>query len=181
MYNMPSYTVDNLAIGSGILYVGPVGSTPTIDVGLTRAGAVLTVERDRERVMVGSPQHLVESLAVSETCRFEITAIEWNLSNLSRVVGAGITSHTGALENLGFGGEVTFDHMAILYRHVNQAGHTIFVKLWDATGEGRITVNFNERLHEFPLAFEANDATTDWAGDSLDQDRRLFEIERRKQ
>lgn len=181
MYNLPSYDVKNFSVGPGILYIGATGSTPTIDVGITRAGAVLTVERDKERVMAGSPQHMIDAIAVAETCVFELTGVEWNISNLSRVLGAGVTSHTGALENIGFGGELSFDHYAVMYRHVTKAGHTIFVKLWDASGSGRMVINFNERLHEFPYTFEAHDATTDWAGDSLDQDRRLFEIERRKQ
>lgn len=181
MYNLPSYDVKNFSVGPGILYVGPIGSTPTIDVGITRAGAVMTVERDKEKVMAGSPQHMIDAIAVSETAQLEVTGIEWNLSNLSRVLGAGITSHTGALENLALGGELSFDKVAVMYRHVTKAGHTIFVKLWEATGSGRMVINFNERLHEFPYTFECHDATTDWAGDSLDQDRRLFEIERRKQ
>ena len=33
MSNVPSYTADNISLGPGILYVGVVGTTPSIDVG----------------------------------------------------------------------------------------------------------------------------------------------------
>ena len=43
--NYPDYDINNFSVGNGILYLGLVGVTPTIDVGATRNGAVLTVER----------------------------------------------------------------------------------------------------------------------------------------
>src|SRR3990167_8250513 len=78
------------------------------------------------------------------------------------------------------GGNAEFDELALLFRHITKAGHTIFVKLWEATGSGIAEIKFNERLHEFVYGFEAQEATIDWAGNSLDENRRLFEIERIK-
>jgi|SRR3990172_2375438 len=174
------YGITNLSVGNGILYLGPTGTTPTIDVGLTQSGAVLTIEREREDVVAGAPQHIIDALAVNETVTLAIIGLEWNLSNLARAIGVGITSHTGSLENFALGGNAEFDELALLFRHITKAGHTIFVKLWEATGSGIAEIKFNERLHEFVYGFEAQEATIDWAGNSLDENRRLFEIERIK-
>lgn len=181
MYNMPAYDVDNITVGGGILYLGPTGATPTIDVGATSAGAALTVTRNKEKVFTGSPLHLIEAIATREEVSFSITSLEWNLSNISRVLGAGITVHTSALENLEVGGELSFDNYALLFRHRTKAGHTINIKLWKVSGSGSMNVSFGEGVQEFPWEFEAHDATTDWAGNSTGEDRRLFEIERIKQ
>lgn len=174
------YGITNLSVGNGILYLGPVGITPTIDVGLTRSGAVLTIDRERIEVTGGSPQHLVDALAVNETVTLAVIGLEWNVSNLARALGVGITIHTGSLENLSLGGDAEFEELALLFRHVTKAGHTIFVKLWEATGNGIAKIEFNERIHEFVYGFEAQEASIDWAGNSLDENRRLFEIERIK-
>lgn len=181
MYNMPTYDVNNFSVGGGILFLGPTGATPTIEVGATQAGAVLTINRTKERVTAGNPMHLIDTIATEETVTFAITGIEWNISNISRALGAGITSQTGTSENLELGGENSFDKLALLFRHTTKAGHTIFIKLWQVSGSGSLALTFGNAVHEFPYEFEAHDSTTDWAGNSLDQDRRLVEIERQKQ
>lgn len=181
MYNLAAYDVNNFSVGGGILFLGPTGATPTLDVGATREGATLTIARTKERVMSGSPAHLIDAIATEETARFAVTGMEWNLSNISRVVGAGVTSHSSTLENFAFGGESSFDNLALLFRHVTKAGHTVYIKLWKVSGEGNLEIAFNNAVHEFPFVFEAHDETNDWAGNSLDQNRRLFEIERLKQ
>jgi hypothetical protein len=181
MFNLPTIDVNNFAVGAGILFLGPTGATPTIDVGANRAGAVVSISRTKEKVMAGSPLHIVDSIATQEEVTLTVTAMEWNLSNLSRAIGDGVTTSTGTTENLEMGGTNDFDKLAVMYRHRTKAGHTIFIKLWEATGNGNVDINFSEGVHEFPFTFEAHDATSDWAGDSTGESRRLFEIERQKQ
>lgn len=180
MKNFPTYDVDNFSVGGGIVYLGPSGATPTIDIGVVRSNSTLTINRAKERVVNGNPLRLSDAVTVEETATFAFTGVEWNLSNLSRVLGAGITSHTNAVETLSFGGESTFDKYAFLFRHVTKAGHTINVKLWKVSGDGGLETRLTEGLHEFSYSFEALHVETDWAGDALGEGRRLFEIERIK-
>jgi hypothetical protein len=179
MFNLPTIDVDNFSVGGGVLFIGPVGATPTIDVGTTGFVSFLSIGRAAEKVQVGAPIHNVDFIATEETAFLSVVGLEWNLSNISRVIGAGVTTHTAVEERLALGGEQTFDKFAVLFRHVTKAGHTIFVKLWEASGGGLTDISFSgDSVHQFVNLFEAHDATTDWAGDSLGENRRLYEIER---
>lgn len=179
--NLPTIDVDNFSVGGGVLFIGPVGSTPTIDVGTTAFTTILSVGRAVEKVMTGAPIHNVDAIATEETAFLSVVGIEWNLNNISRAIGAGITVSTDSLDSLGLGGEQTFDKVAVLFRHITKAGHTINIKLWEASGGGELDIEFTAQLpHQFIYVFEAEDAITDWAGDSLGERRRLFEIERIK-
>ncbi len=180
MFNLPTKNTDDFTVGTGILFLGPTGQTPTIDVGVVRGGT-FNIVRAKEKIYAGSPLLLVDSIATQEDATFSITSIAWNLSNVSRVIGDGVTVSSGTTENLEVGGTLSFDKQSVLFRHRTKAGHTIFIKLWEATGIGSLDMNFPDTVHEFPYAFEAQMASTDWAGDSLGEDRRLFEIERQKQ
>lgn len=180
MRNLPTYDVNNFSIGRGILYLGPPGATPTVDVGIVLDDSILYVKRRKESIKIGGPEHVIEGIATAEDVFFETTAIEWNLSNLSRALGAGITTHTAALETFSLGGESTFDRYSFLFKHTTNAGDTIDIKLWEVCGGGRTKGRLAKRLHRFSYSFEALDVETDWAGNNLGEDRRLFEIERDK-
>ena len=128
----------------------------------------------------GAPLTRIDVLAVRENVTFSIVGIEWNFSNLARVLGISVGDYSGNIENLTFDKDPEFRPTSLLFRHVTPVGHTIYIKLWESAGSGVSEVRFEEGLHELVYSFEAQESKFDWAGNSLNEDRRLFEIERIK-
>ncbi len=49
-YNLPQFDTNRMSIGPCVLYIGPSGTTPTVDVGAVESGAVLSSTRTKEDV-----------------------------------------------------------------------------------------------------------------------------------
>ena len=60
----------------GVLYLGPAGSTPTIDCGAVRSGAELAFSRERLEIHQGSPRQLIKQYVVAETVRLTVRGLE---------------------------------------------------------------------------------------------------------
>src|SRR5262245_41469480 len=105
MANVPAYDTSRISFGPGILYLGPVGSTPTIDVGAVKGDFSLEIKRTPLEVKQGSPQSLIIEYVVDEAVTFKGTGIEWNLDRLADILGAGVTTISGPVTSIAFGGD----------------------------------------------------------------------------
>jgi hypothetical protein len=173
-YNVPSYTTNNVSIGPGILFLAAAGNTPVTDVGAVKGGE-LTVTREKLAVEQGFPAQEIISYAIRETVNLTVQAIEWNFEHLAKALGAGVATPT----QFDFGGDMNFTQVAVKYQHRIPAGATIEIDLWRCDGAGELTTSFaGEDVHEFPYSFNALNATTDWAANTLDDTKTLFQMRR---
>lgn len=178
MYNNPSGSITKVSIGPGILLIGPVGATPTIDMGYVKGEMTLTIDRQQEEIRQGSPQTIVAAMAKSEDVMVEFTGIEWNLDNLLRTLGDGATSVTSPNDFLRFGGTPNVTAYALRFQHKMANGGTLSFDLWKAIGDGTIAIKVgNDSNHEVPYKFKAIDpGTTDWAGAALTDGQKLARL-----
>ena len=121
-YNVPSYETDKFSFGPAVLYAGPAGSTPSVDIGAVRSGGSLVVTRTILDVNQGSPATLVKRYVTAESGVLTITGIEWDFDNFSRVLGAGETS----ANTFEFGGSMTVSNLALKLVHRNPAGCLLY-------------------------------------------------------
>jgi len=175
-FNVPSYDTDRFSFGPGILYMGPTGSTPSIDVGAVTVGAKLAITREILEFRQGSPSTVVKKFAIQESVTLDVTGMEWNVRNLSLSTGGGVTSSDASLETFEFGGSMDIDQYALRFVHVTPAGHTISVYLWKAEAGAGFEVTFAEGAHEFPMSFNAVESTTDWTGAAVAANKRLIKL-----
>ena len=86
--NTPLGTVDNISIGSGIVYIGDSGDTPLTDVGfLADEGIVLSYETEIVEVSAGFPKVPVRQFVSAVTATLTFTSLEWNLALMQRSTG----------------------------------------------------------------------------------------------
>lgn len=166
-FNMPTYDTKRLSIGPGIVYLGPLGSTPTVDVGAIRPGSQLVTRRTALDADQGFPAVPIATFVTEEDVVLNFTTIEWNLQNLYRALGGGTYTTTASKDTFSFGGDVNMAEVAIKVVHKTPAGTTLEVYVWRGRGNGEVAVSFNEGIHEFPYSFTALHTTTDWNGASL--------------
>lgn len=180
MANVPLYTVDNITLGPGILFVGPTGTTPTVDVGaISEDGMEFTVGREFLEVFQGQPKTLIVTFPLSETVEVKVQGIEWNLMNLPKALGAGVTTSVGGVETFSFGGDPGIDEVAVLIQHAMPSGDTVSIYMWRCQPSGEWTMSMaQDTLHTFPWSFKALEATTAWDGSALAVGQRLFRIRR---
>ena len=173
-YNLPTYTTTNISFGPAVVFIGPAGTTPETEIGAVRSGASIAITRTVTDVTQGNPPLLVERFASGEAVEITFTAIEWNLDNFVRVLGAGSTTD-GVLK---FGGTVGFSDLALLFKHRTPAGDTYEIRIWKAKPAGTFTIPFSDDIHEFEMTFNAQYAETDWAGNTLSAGEQLLQIEK---
>lgn len=182
MYNQPVNDSTRYSIGPGIIYLGPVGSTPSVDVGALRGNATITLNREKVEIRQGSPQTLQDCLIKQEDAMIEFTGIEWNLDRLAQVLMDGATSLSGAQEIFKVGGRPNANKWALRFVHKMADGGTIDVSMWKVLGEGKIAIGVNsDDVHQMPYKFTAIDpGSTDWAGAALSDGQKLVKIVRTK-
>jgi len=180
-YNVPSYETDRFSFGPGVLYMGPAGSTPTIDIGQVKGDAEFSVERTKLEVLAGSPQSRIKSYATKEEVMIKLTGIEWNLDNLAYNLGAGVTSVNGAEEILEFGGDMDTNNRALRFVHRQPDGSTIDIHLFNAEGNGKLSIAMKENdLHEMAYEYVALEGTVDFENAALADNKKKFKIIRTK-
>ena len=186
-YNLPQFTTTRMSIGPAVLYIGPSGATPTVDVGAVESGATLTTTRTKEDIFQGFPKTLVAQFATQETAVLKLSGIEWNVNNLMYALGAGVTSSATNTEVLDFGGQITFQNVALKLVHQTPYGWTINVSIWQAQGDGAVEFNFGDTHHKMPYTFNAmvpwdntSRSCKDWAGAALAVGYQLFKVEVQK-
>lgn len=87
-------------------------------------------------------------------------------------------------ESMAYGGEISFQDVAVKLRHDTPKGSTITVKMWKCQGSGALEVNFAEDTHSFPMEFNAMvpfdpclKLVLGWDGTPLAAGEQLFKIE----
>lgn len=180
MPNTPAGTVDNISIGSGIVYVGDAGVTPTTDVGfLSDEGITLAYETEKVSVTAGFPKVSVREFVTAVNATLTFQSIEWNLTNFKRsVVGTLATGSTD--ETLAVGVDACPEEVAIqVVFEMPCTGDTITINVWRAQTDGALTINFdNADRHVFDYNFTLLLASEDWAGGALPANEGLFQIHR---
>jgi len=185
--NVPSLTTDDFSFGPGILSLvaitSDVASTPEadlVDVGGVRSGASFSVSRTRLDVFQGSPKSLQKTFVTEESAELTVNGIEWNLSQLSDALGAGVVTGTGGAgttTTFKFGGSLNVTDVAAKFVHVMPSGDTISIRLWKAQGAGDLSVTFGDDLHEIPYTLKATESATTWdSGTANGTSERLFSI-----
>jgi hypothetical protein len=175
-YNVPSYDTNKFSIGPGILYIGPSGTEPTVDIGAVRSGMSIVTTREKVDVFQGIPATLVKTYALKETGVLTIMGLEWNLNRLSDALGAGSVSSDATNDIFDFGGEMTFTNVTLKFVHTNPEGKVITVKIWTARGNGEVALNFGDDVHEIPFTFDMLLSTTDWNGAALAEGKQLYQV-----
>lgn len=165
MSNVPAYATGRFSFGPGIVYIGPVGSTPTIDIGAVKGDMEFNIERTKLEIKQGSPQSLVEEYAIEEKVMLKGTSIEWNTKNLAYFIGAGVTGASGPEETYEFGGDMAVASYAVRLVHLQPDGSTIDIHLFDADGSGSMAIALKETdVHEMPFEFMCKEASLDFKG-----------------
>lgn len=177
MANVPGYTISKITFGPGILYLGPLGSTPSVDIGAVKGDASFEVARTALEVKQGSPQTLIKQYFTEEKVTLTVTGIEWNLDGIAYALGAGVTTFVGPVQTLAFGGDQNVTERALRYVHRMADGSTIDIQLPRAQGNGELSIGMKETdLHEFPFTFKALEAATDFTGAATATNQKLFKI-----
>lgn len=176
-FNVPVYDTNKFSIGPGVLYIGPVGTEPTVDIGAVRSGMSITTTREKVDVFQGIPQTLIKTYTLKETGVLSIMGLEWNLNRLADALGAGSVSSDASNDIFEFGGEITFANVTLKFVHTRPDGKVITVKIWEARGNGEVALNFGDDVHEIPYNFDMLMATTDWDSASLSEGKQLYRIE----
>jgi len=162
-YNVPGGDTAKMSFGPGKFYLGPLGSTPTIEVGYVKGDAELNITRTLLEVLAGSPQSLVKQYAIKEEVGIKFTGIEWNLDNIAYALGAGETSVSGADDILEFGGDMDVSNRALRFVHIQPDGGTLDLHMFKVEGSGEISAAIKEsEMHELPFEFKALEATLDF-------------------
>ena len=183
MANVPNYTVANISIGPGVVYLGVAGTTPTTDIGaISTDGLELNLTQEYLEVFQGSPKQLITQFKTSETLEVKITGIEWNLMSLPIALGAGVTTSSGTQDVFSFGGDPTTTALAAKIVHTMPSGHTINIYMWRTNISGSWNIKMaQDTLHSFPYTFKALVATVAWDGvTALASGSQLFRIVRQK-
>jgi hypothetical protein len=188
--NVPSYDVEKFSFGPGILSLvaitdtsGVTQESDLVDIGGVRSGGTFNVSRTRLDVNQGSPATLVKTFVTAETATLSVTSIEWDLSNLSLALGAGVVNEGASPEKFGFGGDLNITDCAVKLEHVMPIGWTLTIRLWRAQGQGELNLTFGDDLHEIPYTFNALQTALAWgdgATGSLTASEQLFRINLQK-
>ena len=176
-YNVPSYSSKRFSFGPGIMYLGVAGTTPTMDIGAVTGDFALEVDRTVLAIEQGSPQTVVQQYCVKEDVKFSVTGIEWNMTNMSYLLGAGVTTQSGANEQLDFGGDFNLSNRAVRFVHIQPDGSTIDIQIFNAQGGGKIKIGGKSKApHEFPYDFVALLGTVDFQNAAVPNLKNKFRI-----
>lgn len=177
----PSGTADNIALGSGIVYVDDVGATPTTDFGFlsTEEGIVLSQETEKISVEVGTPKVSVKEFVTAVSVTISFASLEWNLANMKRsVVGTHTVGSTN--ETLAVGLAACPEEVSIrVFFDFPCVGDCVYLNVWRAQTDGALDINLDPNApHTFAYNFQVLLASEDWASNSLPSNEGLYQIER---
>lgn len=177
-FNLPTVTKDDISFGPGRLFLGAVGSTPSVDVGaITEDGITVEFASEMRDIMQGNPKLPELTFIQAQNVMVRVTSIEWNFDSLKFALGAGNTSASGTYEAFAFGGNPCVTEVSLHVQHqMCQSGNTVNVYVWRAVGEGNTSLPFTHDEHQFEYNFKALRADTDWASNSLAVDEQLIQI-----
>jgi len=74
-FNLPTYDTSEFSFGPCVVYAGPAGTTPAVDIGAVRGGASLEITREIIEVRQGNPALPVKRYVNNETASFTVTGV----------------------------------------------------------------------------------------------------------
>ena len=185
MANLASGKVGRISLGNGVMYMTPyiggsadlTSTSATQDVGYVRNGT-FTVTRQKVEVRSGTPRLFLTQFAVEESATLAVAGIEWNMSRLKDLMGAGTITTSGSTDTFRFGGDLFFGFNAVKFVHQMPSGGTVILSMWKTLGQGEMTLNLGDDVHEFPYNFTAVAADTRWAAGAANAyNEKLFQLE----
>lgn len=179
-YNVPTTTTDDISFGPAVIFSGPAGTTPTVDVGsITEDGATLELNSEKRTIAQGNPRVPVLAFSQAQGVMLNVTGIEWNYENFAAGLGAGVTGASGSEETFEWGGDPLCQELAIHVQHyMAVSGNTMNAYIWKAVSEGGLSLPMGQDEHQFEYNFQALLASTDWAGNALGPKVQLFKLVR---
>lgn len=181
--NMPTIDVKKITLGPGIIKLGAynptaAGGTPSVDVGAVTDNAVITINRTILPVKQGNPRREVVAHTVEEMVSINFTGIEWNLPDVHRVIGGGVTpAVSGPTTTFNFGGDVGVTELALQYQHQMASGGTATVNLWKCRGDGNAVVTGPpDNHHTVSYTFIGVEGLSTWTNAALATNAKLCQI-----
>lgn len=178
--NLSTVTRDDISFGPARLFLGAVGATPSVDLGLLgEDGVSIEITTEQGEVRNGNPKLLELVYHQQQDVLVKVTSLEWNWNSWNYALGAGNTSASGTYEAFAFGGEPCPTECAIWVQHqMCRTGDTINAYVWRAIGEGNVTAQFSHDPHAFEYSWRALRADTDWASNPLSSEEQLIKFVR---
>lgn len=179
--NVPDYDEDLLSFGPGVIYLGTVGSTPSMDIGAINEGMELSHETEFLNAVQGSESNVIRQFIENEFVTFSFEGLEWRIENFDEYLGAG----TVADGDLSYGGDVTNVEASLRLLHKmppipREAGGYeqtwATIDIWRAHADGSMAIEFFRDVHDFPVNLIALPSSEDWAGDDLEQGEEYYRI-----
>lgn len=177
-YNVPTITTNDISFGPAVLYLGPSGATPTVDVGaIAEDGVSLEMTSEKKVITQGNPKLNVYTFTQAQSVMAKFTSIEWDFQNMGRALGAGFTVTDGT--EFRWGGDPLVEELALHVQHyMAVTGNTMNVYIWKACSESGVSPTFGADEHSFEYGFQAMRSTTDWASAALAANKQLVAFKR---
>lgn len=179
-FNLPTTTKNNISAGPGRIFIGPSGSTPSVDLGAVAEDSVnLEFVSEKRKIMQGNPRTVVLTFSQVQSVRVTVGSLEYNQDNWVYALGSGTTSVAGSTETFTFGGEPAVTQLALHIQHrMFQSGHTLNFYVWLAQSDGGVAFPFTTDEHSLEYAWEGVQSDTNWAGASLGTTEQLVRVDR---
>jgi len=177
-YNVPTITTNDISFGPAVLYLGPSGQTPTVDVGaIAEDGVSIEMSAEKKVITQGNPKLNVYTFTQAQSVMAKFTSIEWDFMNMGRALGAGATHSSGT--ELRWGGDPLVEELALHIQHyMAVTGNTMNVYLWKCVSESGVSPSFGADEHSFEYSFQALRSTIDWASVALPATEQLLKFKR---
>ena len=172
-FNLPQYDVTKFSFGPAVIYIGPVGTTPTTDIGAVRSGMTLELGRTLVDINQGNPATLAHTFVTAESATLTVTGLELDFVKIAKVLGVPEPSDP---TEFGFGGFLYVTPVAIKIVHEMPVDNNLEIYIWKARGGAGFTMTFGDDPHEYSYTFNAIASVTDWAGNVLPADQQLLKM-----
>jgi hypothetical protein len=184
-YNIPSTgSTATISFGPAEVFLGPSGSTPTVNLGfVTEDGAVsLEIQSEKTHIRQGNPKTIEYTFSNAQGYRLVFNSIEWLVAErFADALGAGVTASSSPQDTFEFGGDPIVRTLAAHVRHyMAPAGHTLNAYLWKVVGDGNLSSSFTDGAHSREMGFVGQRAATNWGGVSLTGTKQLLQILKQK-
>ena len=169
-WNISTYDTSKISFGPGVLFIAPLGTTPSdnsaYDIGAVTSGAELSITREMLDVQQGNPKQLIKRWVTAESVQLTVNGLEIDTNKLAKSLGAGVTTTAGTLDTLLFGSDVNAQEYSVSFRHQMPSGTTVYIDLWKAQPSGEMTMTFGDEPVQVPYVFVAQDSANEWGSTS---------------
>jgi len=177
--NRPTINTNEISMGPAVVFLGPAGATPSVDVGAVAEDASVTFEFADEKVELrqGNPALLELMASSKQDFRVRVTSHQWDMDLFNKALGTATTSADGDDSILEYGGKATVASQAMHIRHyMAQPGHTVDLYVWEVYPESGFNQQFTQEFHSREMVFLAKRSSQNWAGSSLANGKELLKM-----